>query len=101
MSHRPAELRSIELHRAVARRIGEDSAIIDRASSRVAEWIARGGPVDVARARRWQALLDGPRDELLGALVEDTPEMCDLRQVTPFAGVVDARERWRILREVG
>jgi hypothetical protein len=100
MSHRPAELRSIELHRAVARIITEDPAVLARASAKVDEWLANGGPVDPARAARWRALLDSDREELLGELVADTPEACDLRQVTPFAGVVDSRERWRILREV-
>lgn len=101
MSHRPAELRSIELHRAVARIVAEDSAVLARASAKVDAWLANGGPVSPARAARWRALLDGDREELLAMLVADTPDACDLRQATPCAGVVDARERWRILREVG
>lgn len=72
-----------------------------RARTRVAGWIEAGGPVDRARAKRWAELLDGPSDVLLDALVADTPEAIDLRQVTPFAGVVSSSERWQILREVG
>jgi hypothetical protein len=101
VSHRLAERRSIELHRIVARRIVEDPVVLDRARARVATWLQEGGPVDAARAERWARLLDGPVDEVLRELVLDTPDACDLRQVTPFAGVVDSRERWRILREVG
>ncbi len=101
MSHRPAELRSIELHRAIARRIVEDPAVIDRARDRVGDWLANGGPVDSERARRWQILLAGPFDELLAMMVDDSEPAADLRQVTPFAGVLDSRERWQILRDVG
>lgn len=101
MSHRSAELRSIELHRAVARLIAEDDAVVERARARVDGWLRESGPVDARWARRWKELLDAPREQLLDALVADTEEMRDLRQVTPFAGAVDSRERWRILREVG
>jgi hypothetical protein len=101
MSHRPAELRSIELHRAVARLIVDDAAVLDRARVKVDAWIAAGGPVDEVRARRWKELLDGSLERLLEELVSDSQEMRDLRQATPFAGVIDPRERWRILREVG
>lgn len=101
MSHRPAELRSIELHRAVARIAADDPAVVDRARAKVQRWVEDGGPVDPARAARWKALLELPRDQLLGLLVADTAEMVDLRQVTPFAGVVPSRERWQIVRSVG
>lgn len=51
-------------------------------------------------ARVWRELLELPRDELASMLVADTEAMRDARQNTPFAGLVEARERWRIVREV-
>lgn len=99
-THRTAELRSIALHEIVARRVREDPAVLDVARSRVAGWIAEGGPVDERYARRWRDLLGRTEDEILAALPADTEEMRDLRQCSPFAGVVTSAERWRVMREV-
>lgn len=51
-------------------------------------------------ARAWLDLLDDCRDvaTLAQRLVEDTERMRALRQATPFAGILDSRERWAIWR---
>ncbi len=96
--HRTAERRSLVLHAAVAARL--DDKTVARAAGRVDGWLRDGGPVPPAVASAWRALLDGPRDALAAALVRDDETMRDLRQNTPFAGVVAPAERWRIIREV-
>jgi hypothetical protein len=96
--HRTAELRSIAFHGIVADRLDDES--LERARARVQRWIADGGPVPAPAALRWRELLDLPRAELATHLVEDTEQMRDLRQNTPFAGSVPARERWRIISEI-
>lgn len=101
MSHRPAELRSIAIHQIVAARIEQGPDVLTRARERVACWLEAGELVPLQWARRWQELLDGPIDELQRMLVADTQEARDLRQVTPFAGVVSSEDRWRIVREAG
>jgi transposase InsO family protein len=99
-THRTAELRSIALHGIVAQRAEEDPEVLDRARARVAEWLTQGGPVDARYARRWEELLARPAEQILTALVADTEEMRDLRQCSPFSGVVTPAERWRVIREV-
>jgi hypothetical protein len=89
--HRTAERRSLALHRLVADRL--DDAVLDRARGRIAT-------LPSPYAERWRALLDGPREELLGVLLADDERARDLRQCTPFAGEVGAGDRWRIIREV-
>jgi len=96
--HRTAELRSIALHRAVAARL--DEAALEAARARVDAWLDAGGPVAPRYAERWRQLLERSADEIRAALVEDSEIMRDLRQTTPFAGLIPPRERWRILREV-
>lgn len=93
--HRTAERRSLALHVAVAAAL--DDAEIVGARARIDRRVAEGGPTPSAIA--WQELLSGPRATLAAALVRDDDVMRDLRQDTPFAGVVPARERWRIIRE--
>lgn len=76
--------------------------MLERARAKVMSWLESDEAiVHPTLAARWLELIDGPREQLLELLVADTPEAVDLRQVTPFAGVVDSRERWRIVREVG
>jgi len=41
----------------------------------------------------WEVLLDRPVPHLLSALIDPSPRGRELRQVTPFAGVLTAKER--------
>jgi len=96
--HRTAERRSLAMHAAVAARLDDDAVAGGGAPGH--GWLDDGAPVPLAASRAWRALLDGPRDALEAALVRDDEAMRDLRQNTPFAGVVAPAERWRIIREV-
>lgn len=91
--------KSLALHAAVAARLAADPAGVERARARVDDWLVHGG---VARhyAEAWRRLLDEPVPRLVERLVERSEVMHDLRQVSPFAGVLDARTRWRMLDEV-
>jgi hypothetical protein len=77
-----------------------DVVLLERARARVGEWLAIDGPVDHRWARQWESLLDLPIADLRKLLVEDSEQMRDLRQSTPFAGVVPEEERRKILQEV-
>lgn len=48
---------------------------------------------------KWVDLLNGPLDELTSALIDPSPRFRDLRQVTPFAGVLSAAERAGVYAE--
>lgn len=45
----------------------------------------------------WERLLDGPVDELLDALTSRSPRSRELRQNSPFAGLLGEEERVRVL----
>ncbi len=96
--HRLAELTSIRLHAAVAERLAEDPSILARARARVARWLETG-EVAAFYAKAWAEVLARPPDELSSVLVEDTDNARALRQVSPFAGALDARARWAVWRE--
>ncbi len=98
--HQRAEERSIALHAAVAERIAADPALLENARARVDRWL-REGSVHPRWASAWAALLQRPLPEILAALVDPSQHMRDLRQSSPFAGVLDPRTRWRIWREAG
>jgi hypothetical protein len=97
--HRLAEERSIEYHRAIAERLRRNPAVIARARSRARSW-EQTGSVSPWHARQWMEVLALPLDEVCALLVDPGERARELRQVTPFAGALDPRERWRIWREV-
>jgi hypothetical protein len=98
-AHRLAEERSLELHRRIATLLERDPALIERARTRVRGW-SSDGSVAAPYVDAWTRLLDGPFSALRATLVDESEEARALRQVTPFAGIVDPRTRWKIWREV-
>lgn len=98
--HRRSQARSLAYHRAVAERLRVDPALLARARARVEGWLATG-EVHSEYAARWREILASPLDGVCAALTADDDEARTLRSVTPFAGALDPRERWRIWRDVG
>ena len=94
--HARAEHTSLVLHREVARRLRADPEWVTRARERVRAW---GDEVHPSYRERWLALLSGPLDTLCDLLEADTEEARDLRQVSPFAGILDPETRWRLWRQ--
>ncbi len=97
--HRLAEERSLALHREVVARARRDPRVLEEARARVKEWLAAGEPAR-AYALAWAEILARPAEAIFAVLVDEGERARALRQVTPFAGVVDPRTRWRIWREV-
>lgn len=94
-----AHERSLEYHRVVAEILRASPERIDVARERVRQWRATSS-VHPYYAEPWQRLVEGPLEELLALLVEDSERAIDLRHASPFAGYVDPRQRWKIWREV-
>jgi len=91
--------RSLWLGHAIAGKlVAEPEWVIETARRNIElqrEVHRRGQP---ARAmERWAALLNGPIEELADVLVSRAPEASDLRQNSPFAGVLTERERSTVL----
>ena len=93
------QIRNLWLHQAVARRMVIDpERTLHRARVNLRR-LQAAHPRGVA-ARwlgGWERLLDRPVDELLEALTSRSERGCELRQNSPFAGVLTQRERGRIL----
>lgn len=88
------------LHRAAGARLGADpDAVLLRARHNLAV-MRRANPAAEEWLAGWERLLDGPLDALLALLAAAGPDSRDLRQCSPFAGVLAPRERWAVLRRV-
>ncbi len=95
--HARGAARSLVYHRAVARKLTRE--LVDAARRRIWEWESQGS-IDPEYAGAWEQLLDGTVREIGARLRADTPRMADLRQNSPFAGVLSEPERRRILDDV-
>lgn len=89
--------RSLWLNRVVAVRIAEDPqralVIANENLERMGAWQVAANPW----LARWRSLIDAGVDTILGVLTSRDPEAAELRQNSPFAGVLDYREREQVL----
>ena len=87
------ERRSLALHAAIAERLVRDPEGVSARSRRNLALMVQvhGGAAPLLR--EWRAILDLPVPLLCAKLVDPGPRACELRQVTPFAGVLSATER--------
>ncbi|MFN2570752.1 MAG: helix-turn-helix domain-containing protein [Gemmatimonadales bacterium] len=95
------QLRSLWLSHAVAGRLVEDpQGVLARARNNLAHMFA-GSARGSAKIwlQKWQQLLDGPVEGVLEALTSRSPMSRELRQNSPFAGVLTEAQRRTALSE--
>lgn len=95
--HERARARSLAYHRAVARRLRKP--MVEEARHVLFRWRAQGR-IDERYAGRWEHHLNQPLPEIRRALVDESQDYDDLRQNSPFAGLLSEPERRRIVGEV-
>ncbi len=91
--------RSLWLHRAVTGKLALDPARVRNRARRNLERMRAAHQRGRVRADfdTWEALLDGPLDRLFEVLGATSPQAVELRQNTPFAGVLTEKERLKAL----
>jgi hypothetical protein len=93
----PSDVRGLAYHRAVARRLDRSAA--DTALALVRRW-RRKGSIDPRYAEAWEELLEGPLSDIRKVLEDESEKARDLRQNSPFAGVLSEAERRAIAGQV-
>ncbi len=97
--HRLAELRSIALHKAVGQKLLLKPELVEETRLRV-ESLYQEGKLAQFYRDEWQAVLRQPLEQLVTFLSDDSEHARELRQATPFAGIIGPRERWQIWKSV-
>lgn len=97
MGHQWNDERSLAYHRAIASHLLADDGIVIAARAVVERWRGRK-TVAAYYVERWSALLSRSSNELAAALVDPGEQASELRQVSPFTGALEPRERWAIWR---
>jgi excisionase family DNA binding protein len=93
------QLKALWLHRAVAGRLVADpGAVLSKAGANL-DRLRRIHPDGMAAVwlDRWRAVLDDGAEAVLDVLTSRTPHAVELRQNSPFAGVLPEAERRAVL----
>lgn len=92
------ERRSLAFHEAIAEKLMCDpQGIMEQAGSNL-EMLQRLHPHARKLLRRWASWLKLPPADLAGLIVARNEVACDMRQVSPFSGVLSPAERSKVLR---
>jgi excisionase family DNA binding protein len=94
------QLRSLWLHRAIAGKLVVDpDRILGRARGNLRRLQAAHPRGQAARMLAdWAQLLDGPAEDVAEVLTSKDQRAVELRQNSPFAGLLSERERMAVLR---
>lgn len=96
-SHRVHDARSLAMHVLIARKIDRDPQLLEIARRNLARWLRRAPQESRPRwMETWSALLRRPWPEIASRITALTEDGAQLRQSTPFAGVLTPAERRRI-----
>jgi hypothetical protein len=93
--HQRLERRSLALHRAIAEKLRARPELLAIARENLDRWsqtTGRSQPYWDA----WRQVLSRPLPDILELMIEESEWMTAMRQATPFAGVLDPKERWAI-----
>ena len=96
----PDQLRSLWLHRAVAGHVANDpDATLRLARENAERYLARGASPGSARwLRRWLRYIDQGPEAVMEILTSTSETAREMRQSSPFAGVLGEPERRAVLR---
>ncbi|MDT0202504.1 helix-turn-helix domain-containing protein [Nocardioides sp. AE5] len=93
--------KSLWLHRALMTPLlTAPQEVIDHAFENITRWKGAHRPdgVTVRHLGRWEQILEQGLDAVMETIVSPSPEACELRQNTPFAGILDDMTRAQVLR---
>jgi transcriptional regulator with XRE-family HTH domain len=93
------DLRSLAYHRAIVEKLGIDSASILVKARKNLAVMSKKHPGASKLFRLWEQWLDLSTSDLISCCLDSSLLARDMRQVTPFAGILSAGERSRIIKE--
>ena len=97
--HRLIDERSLAFDRLVAEKIASDPGVLDHARANLERWLLTCSPRLRPTLLEWQELLNAQPERLRDTLLSTDEHAIQLRQSSPFAGVLTPSDRARILRE--
>jgi len=98
VSHELTDEISLELGRRVAARLRQQPALLRVALENLDRWtqMNASAPALLRCYAEWRQILERPLEQVCDLLSSDSEEARRLRQNSPFAGVLSAREVWEL-----
>jgi transcriptional regulator with XRE-family HTH domain len=96
----PPEKRTLALHKAVLEKLRENPELV-LSTARAQLHVMRSADIENRSSlylSRWTQLLEGPIDELASVMVSTDQPARDLRQSSPFGGILSDNERLEVIR---
>jgi len=90
------ERRSLHLHRAIVRRLERCPELVLARARNTLSLMRESHPEAEDLFLEWDVILNRPVSEIAPALTDPSSWSRELRQVTPFAGVLTAKERTEV-----
>ncbi len=97
--HRLIDERSLAFSRLIAEKLQANPALIQHARGNLQRWLQTCSERSRPALLEWRDLLDGPLETLLALLTSREERAAQLRQSSPFAGILTPEERFAILRD--
>jgi hypothetical protein len=95
--HRVPERQALAYHRLVAERL--TPSLVSEARRRVRRW-EDSAQIDPRWADEWHRLLEKPITEIAAEIGSGSPHAAQLRQTSPFAGLLTTQERRKLTEGV-
>lgn len=97
-THQEIDERSLALHRLVAEKIRQKPILLDTAKTTIARWRKSVCMNSQPYLDEWDRLLNQGIDACLAVAVEESQRATNLRQSSPFCGVLTNQERFAFLK---
>ena len=97
-SHVRIDRRSLDLHRLIADKIRQQPDLFALPVENVKRWKMKYKVAPVC-FDEWAEILDQGMERALAVATEESDRATELRQSSPFSGILSPQERWRFLKE--
>lgn len=91
--------RSLSLHQRIAEKVRSDPAPTLEKARRNLRRMAELHPQAASLFGEWEIILEQPPEFIARVITDPSPRYRELRQVTPFAGVLNTQERSEVYRQ--
>ena len=92
--HMRIEQRSLALHQVISQHLRENPDLLQIARNNLERWVKRDG--EIPPWKEWKEILRKPLTQIVDVIVSKTEKGRQLRQSSPFCGVLTPKERWKI-----
>jgi hypothetical protein len=96
--HVELDRRSLEMHRLIAAKIRANPALLATASSNIERWHSTSTRGPCRHLTEWAKLIEQGMDIVLAVAIEDSEYATELRQSSPFPGILTQSERLEFLK---